>query len=781
MTVGFKFSGLVGIGIIALTVNAYAQTSEPVLEQVETTVNEEQYVPRKPTQAELKRYALIKNTREKWNALFDNPKNAELHWEIAKNYLVLGNGDIALHELKRAETLNIERSKILVDLGNAYLLNDRYEDVFTDILLEDASLDDQGEIYLIYGRAHFALNNNEQAYINLYQAQEILGENRLELIKPMAALYSLMGEYEKAERLVGNALIVAEKDPDLLVLKGELVHRQDGAESSYKYFERADFYRPYDVLIQSKLAGALYNLNRRDEAMSVLRKILEKQPKHPYANFMIATLFAEGNNIRTATRFLNQAGDVYNEFIPGLLLRSKLAFASGSYQKAEISLLNVLKIEPENGEARRLLGTSLMHLGKYEDAVTVLRYLVDHNRLQASDYFLLGSAFALNGNNDKATEFLKQASDDDLLNVSEEERRYLSEFDHGDNFGVSLNVGRIVDEKSTFNQRSIIETYVAMAKGKYQNAVDLAAGLIDKNRQSPIGFNLLGLAYLGQDKLDEARSNFLKAIELDTEYNQAKSNLAKLELDYGSEKVAMANLNSILSQDESYVPAYEVLYEDALYQGDLVKAEEHLMTAVNANPGLVPVYEKLINFYFNENEISKAKSFAMQMVEKFPDHPLSYKALGRINLSQNDYGAAIFNFETALSLLNSDEEIYLMLSKAYVATEQLEQAKNLLKGGLVHVKKILPLQRELIEFAQVDGDFVSAHHFADQLKIDERTKAEGYLRQGELNLLENRAEDAINSFLSAAKSGANQDAVQIGLDKARSRTPAPMEILDPVR
>ena len=324
----------------------------------------------------------------------------------------------------------------------------------------------------------------------------------------------------------------------------------------------------------------------------------------------------------------------------------------------------------------------------------------------------MGSAYALAGNNDRATEYLNLASNDKLSRVSEEDRRYMSEFERGDNFGVSLNIARILNNNAYSNQRLIVQTYDALAKGQYRDAFDLAAAIIDQNRGSPIGFDLLGLTYLSQGKIDEARSNFRRAIEIDRDYHHARINLAKLEMDYGSLNAAMTSVNE------------------------------------------------------------------MRMVEKFPDHPAGYKALGRANFSQSNFEVAVANLEKSLELFSGDEDAYLMLAKAYVSNEQLAQARGLLKNGLMHVKEILPLQRELIDLAKVDGDFANSHHYADQLKLSERTRAEGFLRQGDLNILENRAEDAINAYLSAAKAGANQEAVKIGLDKARSIAPVPVETLE---
>ena len=120
----------------------------------------------------------------------------------------------------------------------------------------------------------------------------------------------------------------------------------------------------------------------------------------------------------------------------------------------------------------------------------------------------------------------------------------------------------------------------------------------------------------------------------------------------------------------------------------------------------------------------------------------------------------------ALELFNGDEEIYKLLSRAYALNKQLIRARVILKDGLTHVSNILSLQRELINLVKVDNDFVSGHHFANQLKLNERTKAEGYMLQGNLFLMENKMSEAINAYQRAAKSGASQEAVLIGLKNA---------------
>ena len=170
-----------------------------------------------------------------------------------------------------------------------------------------------------------------------------------------------------------------------------------------------------------KLAGALYDLKRNDEAMVVLRKILAQDNSHAYANFMIATIFAEGNNIRTATGYLNRAGSGYDDFVPGLLLKGKLAYATRSYEQAEAALSRLIRLEPEHIEARRLLGASLINLGNYVQAARILQYIEKNNMLDGNDFLLLGNAFILAGDYDKGTQFLKSAANLELSSLSEQQ------------------------------------------------------------------------------------------------------------------------------------------------------------------------------------------------------------------------------------------------------------------------------------------------------------------------------------------------------------------------
>ncbi len=765
MKLNFKHLYLWGIAAAACQGTVYGQDVPLVLLPEEEEV--EVYVPDPPSEEDLRHYEMVAEADRKWSALFKDPNNPELHLDVAKHYNLLGNGDIALHELSRAEELGIPRSDLLADIGRAYFLRGRYDDIMSEVLLETVPLDHHGEVYLLHAQVQHISGNLQDAFVNFYQAEQFLLEDRFELNAPLAELYSAMGEYEKAELNVDKALGFKPKDPNLLMLKGDLVHRREGAEKSYQYYEWASFYRPDDIRAEEKLAGALYNLNKEDEMVAVLRSILAKDQRHPFANYLIAANFAEGNNIRTATRYLNQAGDAYDNFAPALLLKGKLGYATGSFAASEDALEKLIRLEPENIEARRILGAALLQQNKNREAVQVLDYIEEENRLEPADYLLLGNANILGGNYEKGTAFLSKVGGLNLDQISEGDRRQIADFEGGLNHGVKLDVAGLVNKNSSLKQTLILDYYEALRKEEYRQAFDNAAAIIDQDRASPIGYNLLGLVYVEQGLLDEARSNFRRAAQIDRDFHQATLNLAKIELMLGNRNAAMNYLNDVLSRDEAYVAAYELLHEIAREEGDQIAAERYLVTASNANPELLSIREKLLANYFEENNLAKARMTAERMLNAFPEHAAPYKALGKIELQNGNYAGASEHLERAVELEPRDADTYVLLTQALSQNNQIERTREILKAGLYHVKNKLPLQLALIELAKVDGNFRNSHLYVDQLKLDERTKARALLFEAELFLLQQKGADAIASFEGAAKAGASLQLVDEGLAQAR--------------
>ncbi|MDG1438651.1 MAG: tetratricopeptide repeat protein, partial [Emcibacteraceae bacterium] len=498
-------------------------------------VEQEIYIPREPTNVELARYALNSEIEALWSAIYSDPFNGVLRQQIASKYNELGNGDIAENEILRALALGVERGQVLGELGNAYLDQGKVDQIFQEINIDEADREILGEVYLVMGAAYYKRDNFREAFLNYYQA-DVLIDDRYELDAPLARLYSHMGDYDKAEYHMDKALTQESRDAAMLVLKGELVHRHSGAEKSFKYFELANFYSEDNDQVQSRLAGALYDLGKSEEAMVILRDMLARDSRNPYANFMTATLFAEGNNIRTALRYLNQAGfNAYVDANSALMLWGQLGYATNDFDATVRTLNQYIKNDPDDVDVRKLLGAAYLKQNRSTDAARILQYLVDENIADGAALLLLGSAYVGAGDNDQGALYLSQANDNDPTNLSNVDERRLNEYELGQKFGVSLNLSTLLTQGNLTNSQYALAGYKALGDENFQDAYEVAAALVEQNKTGALGYNLLGLAYLGQGQIDYARSNFIRALDLDPDFHQARVQLAKIDFARGDD------------------------------------------------------------------------------------------------------------------------------------------------------------------------------------------------------------------------------------------------------
>lgn len=731
---------------------------------------EEVYVPHEPTREELERYALNSDIEALWSAIYDDNKNGALRQKIAQKYNLLGNGDIAENELKRASALGVPDDVLLADLGRSYFLQDKIGKIFEDVKIENAASQIHGETYLILGMAYEKREQYQEAFLNFYQA-EVLLKDHVDLYAPMARLYSRTGNYDKAETYVDKALSLNGTDAKFLVLKGKLVERRSGSNESYQYFERANFHQPDNIDIEGKLGSVLYNLDREEESMVLFRRVLTKDSKDPFANFMVATLFAEGNNLRTATRYLNQAGlTSYENFAPGLMLWGKLGYATADYERAASGLRDLINIAPENHEARTLLAAVYLKLNDPNAAAQTLDYFSGLEVLNELDYVLLGSAYSLSGNDDKSMLNFSAALEKKSQNITGQEKEKLLKFQRGDAFGVEINLSDIINQAALNSQRATIDVHNAIGLKNYKKAFSIAAELVNDDRDNAVGYHLLGLVYLAQGRIDEARSNFSRVLDLNSTFFQARIKLARIDFALENPNGAVNHLNAILSKDDSYIPAYDLLYEYAMSIGDDVRAERYLTTAISANPEIITPRVKLINYYFERNANQRAKRRAEQLFQLFPDHAKANSLLGKSYLLSGQVDEAIVLLRKSIEIDPTVLEVHLLLSDALIREGKISEARIALDAGLPFVEDRVPLIFKSIELSKIDRDFKKAYQYANQLKLEQETLSAGNILQGEINIAEGRYDNAVDAFLRAQKAGEADDKILYRLAEAYAKS-----------
>jgi hypothetical protein len=99
---------------------------------------------------------------------------------------------------------------------------------------------------------------------------------------------------------------------------------------------------------------------------------------------------------------IEKDSETYNKFGMVLARRDSFAESADYFQKA-------LQLDPNNLQARSNLAYTCIRLGKYGDAIPLLRELVQIRPGDANDHFSLGIALANSGNRKESIEYIKEA------------------------------------------------------------------------------------------------------------------------------------------------------------------------------------------------------------------------------------------------------------------------------------------------------------------------------------------------------------------------------------
>ncbi|MEZ0323921.1 MAG: tetratricopeptide repeat protein [Hydrogenothermaceae bacterium] len=208
-----------------------------------------------------------------------------------------------------------------------------------------------------------------------------------------------------------------------------------------------------------------------------------------------------------------------------------------------------------------------------------------------------------------------------------------------------------------------------------------------KENPSPSVFNKLGILYLNQGRLEDAKNSFLNALKLDPFDKEALNNLGILYFSLKDYDKAIKYFNEAIKRDDKFVDAYYNLGNVYYQLGDIYKsisyykqAIENYKKVVSLNPENKSAYYNMANAYFKMEDYKSA-------IENYKKADLKDKKVA-YNLSLSYYNlalmedhkeSAIENLKNAIKFNPEFKEAYLLLGKILYETGNYNQAKDYLK------------------------------------------------------------------------------------------------------
>ncbi len=176
----------------------------------------------------------------------------------------------------------------------------------------------------------------------------------------------------------------------------------------------------------------------------------------------------------------------------------------------------------------------------------------------------------------------------------------------------------------------------------YEESIKLYSILIESYPDSVMYYRRRGFSFHNLNRFDEAKKDYLKAIELGANaYNP------------------YVNLANIYILEENYIKAFELT--------------DYAITAFGENDELL--YHRAVSL-FNTEKYEQSKQDFIKVIKLAPDKKSPYNYLGNIYREEENYDEAIKSYLKAIELDPAYEIAYFNLGNVYLDLEKYDSAVN---------------------------------------------------------------------------------------------------------
>jgi cellulose synthase operon protein C len=343
------------------------------------------------------------------NAIKADGDWALAHALQARIYLALGDGVAAESELRRALDLGLPEAQIQHLFLNAWLLQKDYIRVLDAPELQGVRPISVGYAARIKANAAIARGDIPLAAKNFDRAI-VVAPNNAQLWTDIGNFRLLGGNIASAIDAAIRAVNLNPRNIDAMMLMGKLVRDQYGLIAALPWFEGVLALDPANVPAMVQAAATLGEAGRASAMLDMTRQIQAVDAGNTDAWYLQAVLAARAGKPDLARALLYRI-DEKMDAIPGVrLLKAVLDLSTGNSEQAISQLDDIVKAQPENLKARRLLGTAMWRAGDPRSAIAVLEPVAKRDDADSYTLSVIGRAYEDIGNRTVAAAFLDRAA-----------------------------------------------------------------------------------------------------------------------------------------------------------------------------------------------------------------------------------------------------------------------------------------------------------------------------------------------------------------------------------
>ena len=263
----------------------------------------------------------------------------------------------------------------------------------------------------------------------------------------------------------------------------------------------------------------------------------------------------------------------------------------------------------------------------------------------------------------------------------------------------------------------------------------------------PEAYYNLGIYFKQKEDLDEAILHLKKTIELNPNLAEAHSELGTCLLKQEKIDEAIIEFQQAIEIKPDFAKAYSNLGASLQKKDEIKKAISYLRKAIELQPNFPEPYLNIAICLQKEYEYDEAIEYFYKAIDIKPDNPESYLSIGIFFLQKKQFNQAINWLEKSLELQPEYPEVYLNLGINWRKKGVIDKAINKLQKAIelkpdfpdayyhlgIYLKDIGQLDEAFKQLQQaliLKPDFTKAHKDLDELRNCEQAGYFPILRKG---------------------------------------------------
>tara|TARA_Y100000768_G_scaffold256850_1_gene195264 strand:+ start:2638 stop:3411 length:774 start_codon:yes stop_codon:yes gene_type:complete len=219
------------------------------------------------------------------------------------------------------------------------------------------------------------------------------------------------------------------------------------------------------------------------------------------------------------------------------------------------------------------------------------------------------------------------------------------------------------------------------SRNQFEEAKSIYKKIIKHDEKNSDAYHLLSLIDLVHGNLDEAKSNVMKAIELQPEISVYHSNFGNILYQSNNLEFAIQEHKRAIKLDKKIFQSFYSLGVIYSHLKNYEKSVEFYKKAIGLDDESSAAHNNIANVY-NKINPNEAEPHYLKVIDLVPNDPIPYINISNYYLKNTKYKKCVEVLERALSESVEAKELYNNLGIAYLATKENTKSKSMFELAL---------------------------------------------------------------------------------------------------